>query len=99
MKRIAILAAVLGVLTCCRGKSPSWEKSAEYGRFCASLESLQAARDSLFNLSESLSADAPDGEVLRLMEERLAVEAIIWRVKQECDEAERMYYLKQAAKR
>ncbi|MBR0281279.1 MAG: hypothetical protein IJQ81_06770 [Oscillibacter sp.] len=50
-------------------------------------------------MSESLSADAPDGEVLRLMEERLAVEAIIWRVKQECDEAERMYYLKQAAKR
>lgn len=99
MKRIAILAAVVASLVCCRGKSPSFEKSPEYGRFSAALELLRSRRDSLFNLSESLPAGTPDGEVLRLMEERLAVEDVIARVKRERDEAEQMFYLKQAARK
>lgn len=96
MKRIAILAAVAALLMSCRGKSPSFEKTPEYAAFSALLESLESRRDSLFNLSESLPAGTPDDEVLRLMEERSTVEAEIRRVKAERDEAERVYYLKQA---
>lgn len=99
MKRIVIFAAVLAVLTCCRGKSSSWEKSAEYARFAAVLEALQHDRDSLFNLAESLPAGTSADEVLRLMEERGRVDAEIARVRADRDEAERIYYLKQAAKR
>lgn len=96
MKRIAILAAVAALLMSCRGKSPSFEKTLEYAAFSSSLELLESRRDSLFNLSESLPAGTNDDEVLRLMEERSTVEAEIRRVKAERDEAERMYYLKQA---
>ena len=96
MKRIAILAAVAALLMSCRGKSPSFEKTPEYAAFSALLESLESRRDSLFNLSESLPAGTPDDEVLRLMKERSTVEAEIRRVKAERDEAERVYYLKQA---
>lgn len=96
MKRIAILAAVAALLMSCRGKSPSFEKTPEYAAFSALLESLESRRDSLFNLSESLPAGTPDDEVLRLMEERSTVEAEIRRVKAGRDEAERVYYLKQA---
>lgn len=95
MKRIAILAAVAALLMSCRGKSPSFEKTPEYAAFSSSLELLESRRDSLFNLSESLPAGTHD-EVLRLMEERSTVEAEIRRVKTERDEAERIYYLKQA---
>jgi len=96
MKRIAILAAVAALLMSCRGKSPSFEKTPEYAAFSSSLELLESRRDSLFNLSESLPAGTADDEVLRLMEERSTVEAEIRRVKAERDEAERVYYLKQA---
>lgn len=96
MKRIAILAAVAALLMSCRGKSPSFEKTPEYAAFSSSLELLETRRDSLFNLSESLPAGTNDDEVLRLLEERSTVEAEIRRVKAERDEAERMYYLKQA---
>ena len=96
MKRIAILAAVAALLMSCRGKSPSFEKTPEYAAFSSSLELLESRRDSLFNLSESLPAGTPDDVVLRLMEERSTVEAEIRRVKAERDEAERVYYLKQA---
>lgn len=96
MKRIAILAAVAALLMSCRGKSPSFEKTPEYAAFSSSLELLESRRDSLFNLSESLPAGTADDEVLRLMEERSTVEAEIRRVKAERDEAERIYYLKQA---
>lgn len=99
MKRIAILAAAAALLTCCRGKSPSFEKTSEYGRFSAEIETLEARRDSLFKLSESLTDETPSEEVYRLMEERSVVEAEIRRVKGQRDEAERMYYLKQAGKR
>ena len=96
MREFAILAAVAALLMSCRGKSPSFEKTPEYAAFSALLESLESRRDSLFNLSESLPAGTPDGEVLRLMEERSTVEAEIRRTKSDRDEAERMYYLKQA---
>lgn len=96
MKRIAILAAVAALLMSCRGKSPSFEKTPEYAAFSSSIEFLESRRDSLFNLSESLPAGTADDEVLRLMEERSTVEAEIRRVKAERDEAERVYYLKQA---
>lgn len=96
MKRIAILAAVAALLMSCRGKSPSFEKTPEYAAFSALLESLESRRDSLFNLSESLPSGTLDDEVLRLMEERSTVEAEIRRTKSDRDEAERMYYLKQA---
>lgn len=96
MKRIAILAAVAALLMSCRGKSPSFEKTPEYSAFSSSLELLESRRDSLFNLSESLPAGTNDDEILRLMEERSTVEAEIRRVKADRDEAERMYYLKQA---
>ena len=97
MKRIAILAAIAALLMSCRGgKSPSFEKTPEYAAFSALLESLESRRDSLFNLSESLPSGTLDDEVLRLMEERSIVEAEIRRTKSDRDEAERMYYLKQA---
>lgn len=96
MKRIAILAAIAALLMSCRGKSPSFEKTPEYAAFSALLESLESRRDSLFNLSESLPSGTLDNEVLRLMEERSTVEAEIRRTKSDRDEAERMYYLKQA---
>nr|DAR57234.1 MAG TPA: Protein involved in gliding motility 9 Secretion System Type.5A [Caudoviricetes sp.] len=99
MKRIAILAAVAALLMSCRGKSPSFEKTPEYAAFSSSLVLLESRRDSLFNLSESLPAGTNDDEVLRLMEERSTVEAEIRRVKADRDEAERVYYLKQAGKR
>ena len=96
MRGFAILAAVAALLMSCRGKSPSFEKTPEYAAFSSSLELLESRRDSLFNLSESLPAGTPDDEVLRLMEERSTVEAEIRRTKSDRDEAERMYYLKQA---
>lgn len=96
MKRIAILAAVAALLMSCRGKSPSFDKTPEYAAFSSSLELLESRRDSLFNLSESLPAGTNDDEILRLMEERSTVEAEIRRVKADRDEAERVYYLKQA---
>lgn len=99
MKRIAILAAVAALLMSCRGKSPSFEKTPEYAAFSSSLVLLESRRDSLFNLSESLPAGTNDDEVLRLMEERSTVETEIRRVKADRDEAERVYYLKQAGKR
>lgn len=99
MKRIAVFAAVLGLLAGCRNNPPTWEKSQEYAGFCAILEELQMKRDSLFNLSESLPEGTDPGEVLRLMDERLRYDNQIARVKRDRDEAERMFYLKQAARR
>lgn len=99
MKGFAILAAVAALLTCCRGKSPSFERTAEYEAFSASLDLLAAKRDSLFRASDSLPAGTPAEETFRLMDERLAVEAEIRRVQADRDEAEKLYYLKQAGKR
>ena len=92
MKKIAICAAFLALLSSCRNNPSSWENTPEYAGFTALIEDLQKQRDSLFVLSDRLTTDAPASEVSRLMDERFAVESLIRDLKQQRDEAEQKYY-------